>query len=168
MPKVLVTGNAGSGKSSLSRRLAHDLALNVYGLDKIVWQPGWQETPKAIKEKEIEKITANSDWVIDGVSTQAFEKADIVIFLDIPHYRCIKNIIVRFLKNGLKTREGLPELCPEYIGFIKAIKVTFRFQKRTRPKLLKRPKVRHVLSYPQLESDYRQILLSIRDLYSQS
>ena len=42
MRRILVTGNAGSGKSTLAARLGGLLGLDVVGLDRVVWQPGWQ------------------------------------------------------------------------------------------------------------------------------
>ena len=52
--KILVTGNAGSGKSSFSKRISADLSIPLYGLDDIVWK---------------------ENWAIEGIYKQALEKA---------------------------------------------------------------------------------------------
>lgn len=165
MPRILVTGNAGSGKSSLSQRLAHDLGLQAQSLDRIVWQPNWQKTPSDIKKQAIAKLVAPKSWLIDGVSSLALEKADVVIFLDLPLHRCIFNIIKRFLKNGLGTRPELPENCPEYIGVIKAIKVAFYFHKNMRLQLLAKPEGRNFIrirSHAELNRRYPKMVSYLR------
>ena len=43
--KIHVTGNAGSGKTTLAAKLGDALELPVFGLDSVVWQPGWRKTP---------------------------------------------------------------------------------------------------------------------------
>ena len=43
--KILVTGNAGSGKTTLAGELDIALSLPVFGLDQIVWRQDWQKTP---------------------------------------------------------------------------------------------------------------------------
>ncbi len=151
--KILITGNAGSGKSSFGKKLSEKLSLPLHGLDKIVWEEGWKKTPRDKKEKLIKEITDKDSWIIEGVSKKALEKADKVYFLDISTPRCIFNIIKRFLKNGLSTRDDLPKNCPEYIGFIKAIKVVFIYNKLTKPWLnseLNNRKTIHIKSYSEL------------------
>jgi adenylate kinase family enzyme len=136
MNRILITGNAGSGKTTLSRALAERTQLPRYGLDSIVWRTGWKKTSAEEKQRKIAAIVANSSWIIDGVSSQAFIAANTIYFLDIPLYRCLFNIFKRFLRYGLKTREDLPLGCPEYIGVIKAVRVAILYQKQTRPFLI--------------------------------
>lgn len=136
MQKILVTGNAGSGKTTYSKTLAKNLNLDLYGLDSIVWKPGWQKASAEEKKHKIQNLIERESWIIDGVSGQAFLAADTIYFLDIPLYRCLFNIIKRFLDNGLKTRDSLPKNCPEYLGVFKAIKIAFLYQKQTRPYIL--------------------------------
>jgi adenylate kinase family enzyme len=137
MKRILVTGNAGSGKTTLSNALATQTQLPRYGLDSIVWKTGWQKAPDEEKREKISALVSNSFWVIDGVSGLAFRAADIIYFLDIPLFRCPFNILSRFLKYGFKTREGLPPGCPEYIRVFKAIRVAILYQRQTRPFILK-------------------------------
>ncbi|MCA9487098.1 MAG: hypothetical protein KC548_05575 [Nanoarchaeota archaeon] len=134
--KVLVTGNSGSGNSTLGKKLSQRLNLPYYGLDKIVWQKNWVPTPRDERLRLIKEITDTDAWLIEGVSKLALKEADKVYFLDLPLYRCLINIVKRFIKNGLGTREGLPLNCPEYIGVIKAIKIAFLYEKVTKPWLL--------------------------------
>jgi adenylate kinase family enzyme len=54
--KILVTGNAGSGKSSLGKRLSGNLNLPLYGLDKIVWKENWIKTSREERENQISKL----------------------------------------------------------------------------------------------------------------
>ncbi|MDP8932876.1 MAG: adenylate kinase, partial [Cyanobacteriota bacterium] len=45
MKKVAVFGNAGGGKSTLSKRLSEITGLPLYALDKIQYQSGGAEVP---------------------------------------------------------------------------------------------------------------------------
>ena len=156
MQRVLVTGNAGSGKTTFARIVTKELNIPSYGLDSVVWKSGWIKTPDEEKREKIQKLIDLETWIIDGVSGQAFRAADAVFFLDIPLYRCIFNILRRFFSGGLKTRESLPENCPEYIGVFKALRITFIYQMQTRPFILSlieanpQKKILWVKSYTQL------------------
>lgn len=136
MKKVLVTGNAGSGKTTLSIKLADSLGIDCFGLDSIVWKPGWIQTSFEERKIKIQELIDKDSWVIDGVSSHVFQSADTIFFLDISLQRCLVNIVKRFIANGFKTRVSLPENCPEYIGFFKAVRIAFIYQKLTRPHLL--------------------------------
>jgi len=138
--RILVTGNAGSGKTTFGKQLSEKLSIPLYGLDKIVWEEDWKETPRDKRENLIKAVTDKDSWIIEGVSKQALEKANKVYFLDIPTSKCIFNIFKRFLKNGLSTRSELPKNCPEYIGLIKAIRIALVFNKLTRPWILEEMK----------------------------
>lgn len=131
MKRVLVTGNAGSGKTTLSIKLADSLGIDCFGLDSIVWKPGWVQTSSEERKIKIQDLIDKDSWIIDG-----FQAADTIFFLDIPLQRCLINIVKRFISNGFRTRASLPENCPEYIGFFKAVRIAFVYQKLTRPYLL--------------------------------
>lgn len=134
--KILVSGNAGAGKSSLGRRLAKKHQIPLYGLDRIVWQEGWKKTPQEEKVEKIKEILAKDSWVLEGITKDGLLEADIVYFLDIHPIRCALNVIKRFLNNGPGSRPELPDKCPEYIGFLKALKTNFLFHRVTKPWLL--------------------------------
>lgn len=127
--KILITGNAGSGKSTLSKLIESKRQIPRYSLDSIVWQSGWRKTPDQEKNEKINIILNSNSWVIDGISKQVFLAAERVYFLDIPPWRCLINIIRRFAFNGIATREDLPKNCPEYVGVFKAIRIVFLYQK---------------------------------------
>ena len=153
--KILIIGNAGSGKSTLSRKISQELGIPLHGLDKIVWKENWVSTPKPERQKLIQAIVNKQNWVIDGVSKDVLSAAERVYFLDIPTYKCIFNIVKRFLKNGLKTRRDLPNNCPEYIGVLKAIKIALIFKKVTRPWIISqchRPGFIHIENYDALRN----------------
>lgn len=130
MTKILVSGNAGAGKSSLGKLLAKRHQLPLYGLDKIVWKEGWVKTPKEERGNLEREILSQE--------------------------RCAFNVITRFIKNGLGSRPELPKNCPEYIGFLKALKTNFIFHKVTKPWLLdetqrnSKAKFIHIKNYREL------------------
>lgn len=82
MRKIFITGNAGSGKTTLSKILGKQLDLPVYSLDQIVWKPRWKKPPASEKNREIKKLLNKKSWIIDGVSTDVMKAADTVVFLD--------------------------------------------------------------------------------------
>lgn len=131
--KIFITGNVGSGKTSFAKRLSDRMAVPYHSLDSIVWQERWQKTPVEQRNEAIQKLTEQKSWIIEGVSKQVMQKADIIYFLDIPLYRCVFNILKRFCRYGLRVREHLPAHCPEYIGVWLALKIVFLFPQYSRP-----------------------------------
>ncbi|MGZ3655766.1 MAG: hypothetical protein ACXVCS_09430, partial [Bdellovibrionota bacterium] len=72
MNRILITGNAGSGKSTFSKLLAKQTQLPRHGLDSIVWKTGWKKAPEEERREKIEALLADPAWIIEGVSGQAF------------------------------------------------------------------------------------------------
>ena len=154
--KILVSGNAGAGKSSLGRKLAEKYSLPLYGLDKIVWKEEWKRTPREERDEEIKKILEDESWVLEGITKAGLKEANMIYFLDIHPLRCALNVLFRFIKNGLGPRPELPNKCPEYIGFFKALKIICIFPRVSKPWLVDKTfrkedsKFIHVKSYREL------------------
>ena len=135
-PRILITGNAGSGKSTLAAELGARLNIPVFGLDNIVWQPHWRKTPEIEKRDRIALLVSQPTWVIEGVSTQAIDVADTVIFLDVPRRRCYKRAAKRNVSYLFRSRPGLPEHCPEILIVPKLAKIIWEFPTKVRPTIL--------------------------------
>lgn len=163
--KIHITGNSGSGKSTLSRQLASKLTIPCVSLDSVVWNPGWQKADREEVHTKLDELLKPESWIIEGVSTRVLKAADLVIFLDIPTYQCLVNILSRFWSNGFKTREELPQNCPEYKGAFLALSIALKFNRNTRPLLLsaRRENQRFitVTSHSQLEAIYENILTMV-------
>lgn len=136
MKKVLVTGNAGSGKSTTATKIASVLDIPCYGLDKIVWKEGWQKTSSLERNRKISKLTKKKTWIIDGVDNEVMKAADTIIFLDIPRRVCYQRVAARNWNYLFKSRPGLPAHCPEILIVPKLINIIWRFPKHVRPKIL--------------------------------
>jgi len=136
MQRILATGNAGSGKTSLAHLLAIQNDLPYFGLDSIVWKPGWVKTPGPERQEKELAIINNPAWVIDGVSLTALDAAEIVIFLDYPRYKCLWRALLRNLPYLFHSRPGLPEGCPEISVVPTLLRIIWRFPKHVRPKIL--------------------------------
>jgi len=105
MHKIMITGNAGSGKTTLSYKLAKILnRQDIISLDKIVWNPGWILVDKEEKEFELAKITKMQNWIVDGVSKTLLEAADTILFLDYPRHVCYWRAFRRNCKYIFKSR----------------------------------------------------------------
>jgi adenylate kinase family enzyme len=136
MQRILVTGNAGSGKTTLASLLALKLQLPCTGLDSIVWKSGWTKTPKT-ERCEMESIIANqSAWVVDGVSDIMLKAADTVVFLDVSRRQCYWRAFRRTLPYLFRSRPGLPDNCPEIRIIPRLAQIIWRFPKYVRPRIL--------------------------------
>jgi len=136
MKRVLVTGNAGAGKSTLGKRLADILNVPFHGMDQIVWKANWQKATKEEQQQKVAQLVAWESWVIDGVSYEVMAAADTVIFLDVPRRICFWRAAKRNRKYLFKSRPDLPADCPEVLIIPQLIKIIWRFPKRVRPNIL--------------------------------
>lgn len=89
MERVAVLGNAGVGKSMLSRGLAAKLGLPYVELDAILWRPGWQLAPAGAYQSEHSRILAQERWLMDGLGAPEsipprLARATAVVLLDLP------------------------------------------------------------------------------------
>src|SRR5438309_1529131 len=123
MKRILVTGNSGSGKTSLSLELGEKMGIPVIHLDKVVWGLGWQEIPRDEVTKSLNGLLSKPTWIIDGVSSQACRAADTVIFLDFGVMTCFSRTLKRTIRHLFVQRPEVPEHCPEAMVFWKMLKI---------------------------------------------
>jgi adenylate kinase family enzyme len=129
MQRIHITGNAGSGKTTLARTLGDITGLEVYGLDAIVWQPGWKATPLE-QRRELERE------LIEGVSRIVRDAADTIVFLDVSPWRATWRCTKRNLPYLFRSRPGLPEDCPEIRIVWPLLRIIWKFNGLVRSMIL--------------------------------
>ena len=134
--RIAIIGNAGSGKSTLSQKLQAITNLPVYYLDQYYWKPGWVRTDPDEYKKMHDAICDKEEWIIDGINLRVMEyriqRADMIIFLNIPRYICLWRIFKRTFQNYGKETLSSPKGCPERFNweFIKFLKWVWDFKKK--------------------------------------
>lgn len=111
--RILVTGNAGSGKTTLAGVLAARTGLPLAGLDAVVWRTGWRKVPRSARRQRVQALCAGDVWIIEGVADVAEARADCVVWLDVPEAVCLRRARRRCRRVGRRTRPELPPRCPE-------------------------------------------------------
>ena len=83
--RVLVTGMAGSGKSTFSRSLAAKTGLPVIHLDLHFWKPGWVAPSEREWREKQGGVLAGDAWIADGDDHETLDlrlaRADTVVVL---------------------------------------------------------------------------------------
>ena len=109
--RVIVTGLAGSGKSTLSIALAATTDLPLIHLDLHFWTPGWVAPSETEWREKQRDVLAGEAWIADGNYPETLdlrlELADTVVVLDLPWWRCSGRALLR----GLRLPGELPEGC---------------------------------------------------------
>lgn len=112
--RIVVTGMAGSGKSTFSRRLAAITGLPLIHLDLHIWDPGWvRVSASKLLEKQHQLLAANH-WIVDSNDVDPnliVQRADTLIVLATPWWICSWRAFKRGIRRPPKTQ--LPEGCPE-------------------------------------------------------
>jgi len=139
MCRVLVIGAPGSGKSTLSTRLAARLGIPVHYLDHHHWLPGWQYRDAADARQRMRAIAETPAWVMDGNFSGTFDlrmpRADTLVWLDYPRATCIRRVLMRAIKDYGQSKPDLPEGCPEQFD-AKLLRWVWDFPAKQRPEIL--------------------------------
>lgn len=136
MQRVMIIGCAGVGKSTLARKLAEQLQLPLYHLDRLFWRPGWQPTPRPEWVKLQQELVAGERWLIDGNYDSTLDvrlaRADTVVFMDLPRWRSLWGVTKRFFQYRGRSRPDLDPGCPEKVDW-EFYRWIWGFPKRDRP-----------------------------------
>jgi adenylate kinase family enzyme len=100
MPRIVLFGNAGSGKTTLARALSSQYGLAHLDLDSLAWDsPGVRRSPSESTSAIRNFIAQNSGWVIEGCYGDLLEQvlpyASEVRFLNPGVETCIANCKAR-------------------------------------------------------------------------
>jgi len=100
--RIVVTGMAGSGKSTFSRSLAVKTGLPVVHLDLHFWEPGWVAPDESDWREKQRGLLAGEAWIVDGNYHETLDlrvgRADTVVFLDTPWSVCAGRAFGRGLR----------------------------------------------------------------------
>ena len=105
--RILVAGAPGAGKSTLAQQIATRLALPYVELDALHHGPQWQ--PRPTFRNDIVTLAAQHEWVTEWQYSFArpllAERADALVFIDLPRWLVTSRIIRRTLRRALRRTE---------------------------------------------------------------
>lgn len=117
MQRIMVIGGPGSGKSTLGRKLGAQLGLPVVHMDPIYWLGDWVERDKAEAMRMAKEVADGPEWVFEGNHSASMayraERADLIVFLDMPRALRMWRILWRSLRYYGRTRPDMGPNCPE-------------------------------------------------------
>lgn len=138
--KIAVIGCPGSGKSTVAHKLHEITHEPLYPLDKYYWKPGWQRPDKEDFARIHHELCDRPSWIIEGLSTRNFAyraaQADVIIFLDIPIWRCLYRIFKRAVTGYGKIRDTSATGCPERIPDREFLWYVLQFNRKHRPAIM--------------------------------
>ena len=103
--RIFIAGPVGGGKTTFARRLSHQLGIASYALDDLHWRrdpAGDQRRPMDEKQALLAALVAQEAWILEGVQFKwldsAFARADLILVLEPPVFRNLRQILTRFIK----------------------------------------------------------------------
>jgi adenylate kinase family enzyme len=102
-------GCSGSGKTTLASELARLLGSAHVELDAIYHQPSWTQLGDEEFQARVDMATQGDTWVVDGnysvVRDVVWEKADAVVWFDLPYATVMARVIRRTVRRTLTRQE---------------------------------------------------------------
>jgi len=143
MKRILIIGNAGSGKTTFAKALAEKTQLPLIHLDKLFWCGEWEHLSRDEFDTILQEELDKDEWIIDGnfgrTIPHRFKYCDTVFYFDLPTITCLWGSTVRVVKNYGKSRDDMGGNCPEYFDRQKVslYKAIFSFNRTNRKKYRK-------------------------------
>ena len=175
MNKIAVFGNAGGGKSTLSKRLAEMTGLPLVALDLIKYKPGGEEISDQEFKKIHNELLRQKQWIVDGLGSldtiwERLEVSDTLVYIDMPvslHYWWVTK---RFLKGlFIAPPESWPQDSPLLKGTVNGYYTVWLCHKKLTPKYrdyvntaMKTKNVYHLKSLHDVKEFYQVVELELR------
>jgi adenylate kinase family enzyme len=109
LKKINVIGTSGSGKSEFSQELADALKIPYIEMDKIFWEPNWQQPSDEKFFKNLEAALNGGKWVLDGNYTRTipikWKNVETVVWLDYSFTTTVFQSIKRTVNRCLSKQE---------------------------------------------------------------
>ena len=101
--RVLVAGPSGAGKTTLAARVGAALHVPHIEIDALFHGPGW--TPRPGFTEDVQRFTARPGWVTEWqygpVRPLLAERADLLVWLDLPRAVVMRQVVGRTLRRRL-------------------------------------------------------------------
>jgi adenylate kinase family enzyme len=122
--RVVILGPVGAGKSTLAAQIAERTELPIVHLDLLFWRSGWTPAPREEALRAVGEAVQGDRWILDGNFLAErdngwdarFDRADTVIFLDLPRRTCLWRVVKRVVRERGHSRPDLPPGCSEGLG----------------------------------------------------
>lgn len=107
--RINVVGTSGSGKTTFSKKLSQTLGIPHIEMDKIFWEPNWQQPSNEKFFKDLENALNPDKWVLDGNYTRTipikWKSVETIIWLDYSFSRTIFQSVKRALQRSISKEE---------------------------------------------------------------
>ena len=128
MKKIAVFGKPGSGKSTLSKKLASVTGITLYQLDSILYKKNGDRVDRKTYDREHGDILSSDSWIIDGFDliepfNKRLDAADTLSYIDLPYFLSYYLVTKRFLKGLFVKPEGWPDGSSILKGTLESYKV---------------------------------------------
>ena len=177
MNKVAVFGNAGGGKSTLSKRLHDMTGLPLVLLDLLKYKPGGEEVPEEQFKTAHDRLLQQDRWIVDGFGSldtvwERLEVADTLVYIDMSAIRHYWWVTKRFLKGVFVPPESWPENSPLLRGTLNSYYTVWLCHKKLTPKYREyvrkakeTKRVYHLRSPKDIKTFYRMMEVEIAEKY---
>ena len=137
----MVIGNAGGGKSTLCSVLCARYSLPYHSIDKLQWQPGWQQTRSVDYNREHDNLIDQHLWLLDGYGSwesvlKRMDVADTIIVVDHPVWIHYWWATKRQLKSLFTNQTDAPTGCSRLPVTFRLFKMMWWLHRVQRPILL--------------------------------
>lgn len=106
--RIYIVGPSGSGKTTLGRMLSEKLNIPHVSLDEIAY-PNQIESSREEMLKQISILADQNTWITEGIyvdwTKKLLERADLIIWLDLPYFTTLLRVIKRFFVHKFRGDE---------------------------------------------------------------